>query len=261
MSVKVFASLTETADYARRAKAPVSRESSDSFCGGDMETALRLCRNGDLSGVAASDKLLSKFEELAYDTERLVWIDDVCGSIPNVPAFVAGQPLAMRRRVKRSSEYGVIRVVVNLFASWSFSHEDIQRRGAAVLALARILSMRRPVELYVSFMSSLGEKDTAVLTRIDTAPLDLAHAAFAMTSPMFMRRVCFAIAEDMGGGSSFPPLRRGALAEIAAQAFGEGQTILVDGIRNSDAQVVADPQKWIIDRIRETAPEMLSDAA
>jgi len=262
LNTRVFRTLTDVANFAEKdGKNQSCARESDGFCGGTLEKSIRLTRDGDLSCVEPSNKLLSQFEKLAYQTVKRRWQDDIVGSTPNVQAFLAGSPMSMRRRVKVQSNFGVIRVILDLFASCAFSHEDIRKRGAAVLALTRILAMRRPVELYIGSSSKdyAAHQRTMWFARINTAPLDLAHAAFVMTDPLFLRRVGFVTKEAIGGESPFYPLDDGELAKLAHSAFGPCQTVLVPGIVSSGADVVADPQKWIIDRIKEAAPEMLRD--
>ncbi len=237
------------------------------WAGGTLSEALRKTREGDLAGVAASEALLAKFESLSFPTYRREWYNEVAGHVANVPAFLAGHPQAMRRRRRAENSAAPITVFVDLFASCAFTQEQITTRGAAVLALVRLLAMHRPVTLYAAFATTSysgrrshnGRTTACVAVKLDTAPLDLAHAAYVLTSPLFLRQVLFHVCEQTAPGTDpFPPLD-GALCDVAEEMLGAGTQILAMPGVVSD--VVRDPGKWIEERIREAAPEVLGETA
>lgn len=259
----LFDSPSELADWGQ-ANATKNQEwtqsSSRNFFGGDTaEMAYKKAREGDLSGVAASDALMTKFERFTFETGRKAWSDDVCGSIPNVPAFIAGHPLAMRRRTRQDSASAPVAIVADLTTSGGISAEQIAKRGAAILALVRILSSRRPVELWAGCMMDANRQDmSAVFCRIETSPLDLATAAYVMTSASFPRRLCYAIARKDGFSGGWPydshstPQKHGA-AMIAPAFAHVGQALYVPPIFYSDL-ATTDPEAWIEARLSELSP-------
>lgn len=259
--IPMFDDLSDLADHAT-VNADRAKE-SDRFAGGSLIQAVKFMREGDLSRVKSSNQLLDKFESLAFPTPARAWSDDVCGSIPNVPAFIAGHPLAMRRRIRQDNTAAPITVFVDLFASASFNHKQIERRGAAALALVRILSARRPVELYLGFSTANNKNELVCpIVKIDTAPLDLARGAFALVSPMFLRRPMFVAAYTHGGGGSLPayqgdlkaalaPIFSGSHLLICPRMFGNKQT-------PTDAWV--NPAAFIDKAIQEAAPELIEAA-
>jgi hypothetical protein len=225
-----------------------------------------------MEDVVGSDKMLDAFEA---DADTLVTltrptINDVVGSTPNIPAFLAGQPLCMRRRARDMSDRAPLCVIVDTAISAGISHETIRRRGAAILALVRLLSSRRALELWAGISMGTGEDSSwryssrsatgacHVYTRIDTAPLDLARAAFMLTHTAAPRVLGYGVAEmpPRGGNGRWPYNRNGALSEehfrdVARVAFPYLQEFLaVPGLYLTDP-LAKNPKQWIKDRLAE----------
>jgi hypothetical protein len=243
-------SLSEMADCVL-ARAKESGGAS-AWSGGltNAETA-RTMRGGDLSRVGPSDALLARFERFAFATPTKAWRRDVAGAVPNVPAFLAGHPQTMRRRVRLTSAGAPLAVIVDLTTSQGINARDIEKRGAAILALVRILSARRPVELWAgAFTGADGDRNgCAMFARIDTAPLDLARAAFAMVSPAYPRRALYALARTKGFSGGWPygsgDASRRFLESILKPAFpAMGDVLAIPAAHESDA-IHRDPVAWI----------------
>lgn len=173
----------------------------------NRERALDWLRGGDLSRVERSDAVLSMLEAInppahAFETQRAV-----VGGVPSVPDFLSGNPMNMRLRRRVQTQKAPINIVVDVCYSSVVDPATIERRGAAALALVRSLSAVRPVTLMVVTGWQMNGGET-ILTAydLDTAPLDLARAAYALTSPGFARYASFHCAEAMTGktGNSFP---------------------------------------------------------
>ena len=250
-TTRLFGDLTELAEYAAQER--FATRGGTAWSGGTLRECVRRTRDGDATLVAQSEALMAKFEGLVFPTHRREWVADVTGYVPNVPAHIAGHPASMRRRAKREAEAAPVAVFVDIFASSSFSHSDIMTRGAAVLALARILAGYRPIELYVAFASRRRDDNAAgcVAVKIDTAPLDLAHAAWALCGVGFLRQVMFSALEGVFPSNPFPPLRE-SISNIAAEMLPHGTDVIaVNGVVSD---VTSDPARWITERIREAAP-------
>ena len=159
----------------------------------EYNTSLAQVRAGDLSGVAASDALLDKIEAESFLSP--VWRTrlDVVGGVPNVPAYIAGQPLNMRRRERVLSEQGPLQVFASMELSADIEVDTMRKRGAAVLALVRLLSNARPVELWTCCSGGAQGYASHVLVRLDTAPLDLARVAHVLTCPSVTRGLGYAV--------------------------------------------------------------------
>lgn len=267
---RLFDSAGELADFARTNCANNGEwtNNASAWTGGDSsDSACRKAKSGDLAGVARSDALLERFERFAFETERQRWVDDVCGGFPNVPAFLSGHPLAMRRRIADKDGAAPLAVIVDLTTSAGISADTIEKRGAAILALVRLLTMRRPVELWAGVMTgATGNRNLCgVFCRLETAPLDLATAAYVMTSAGFPRAVCYPIAKTtaaFGGGWPYNDhtITKAHMREICAAAFHHASDTLCIPPVHIDDQITRDPEGWIEARLAELAPTQLEAA-
>jgi hypothetical protein len=156
------------------------------------------CRSGDRARVAPSDKFMSQFEDLlGYVGTKFETQNTITGGAPNVGAFLAGNPMNMRSRRRIESEQAPLNIVVDVVSSGGIDASVLEKRGAAILALVRILSAKRPVSLYIG-AAGLPERDDnklssrAVAFKVDSAPLDLARAAHVICHPGVARKICLA---------------------------------------------------------------------
>ena len=158
---------------------------------------------GDNRLTARSDKMLTEIEAasplaaIARET-----IATVSGGAVNVAAHLAGSPVPMRRRVKVEAP-APLKIVVDVGASATLSNEIIERRGVAVLALLRLLvSAGHAIEVYTVHANgnAADGSDTGfAFMRLETSPLDVARAAWVLSSPGFGRYIGYAASSTMGG--------------------------------------------------------------
>jgi hypothetical protein len=166
---------------------------------GNVGTAesLRRAQSGDFSLVAESDALVAKLEDQIIRTKKWRNIDDVVGSLPNVPAYLAGVPQSMRRRTREDRDDAPITVFVDLTSSAGIGSREVMLRGTTVLAFARLLTEHRAVTLWAGVALG-GPSSSTVAWRIDTAPMDLARAAHLLCSTSMSRGVGYALATAFG---------------------------------------------------------------
>jgi hypothetical protein len=222
-----------------------------------FEEAIKRTHTGDSALVAQSDALISQLEDQIVHTLKWRNVDDVVGAITNVPAFLAGVPQCMRRRQRTARDDAPVVIFMDLTSSGGISAQDLLKRGTAILAFARMLSDHRTVELWGGV--SLGEGrygDTAwsntVGWKIDTAPLDLARAAFLLASPAIARGIGYALGEETsqkgswGGSWSFGDHSAHVRTqeERLRRALGNSEVLLVPSIYLNDP-LVRDPVGWI----------------
>lgn len=145
--------------------------------------------------IAASDRMMTELEDLTnVKSSKFIVIDDVAGAVPNVPAYLAGHPLTMRRRQRTQSDQAPLMMFVDTAPSAAITPAQMRKKGVAVLALVRLLSMTRPVQLFVGDQTgnpNSNKKLQGIYTRLDTAPLDLARSAFALCGAAYARSSCF----------------------------------------------------------------------
>lgn len=228
--------------------------------------AVRRSHAGDMARVAPSDALLARFERFGFAAPRRAWINDVTGAIPDVPAYLAGHPLAMRRRVKVTDTAAPLAIVVDLSSSQGVRAHDLEKRGAAILALVRIMSARRPVELWAGCaLDANGGKNASVcLARIDTAPLDLARAAFVLVGASFPRHICYGLGKGLDGfGGGWPygshTISREMLRDMIAPAFPHVSDMLCVPAAHADDNIHKNPEAWIESKLAEL--EVKAEAA
>ncbi len=234
-----------------------------SFTGNkDTVGAIAALTEGDMSAVSKSDALLSKLEDFIHITaSKFMIVDDVAGAVPNVPAYLAGHPLTMRRRQRTQSEQAPLTLVLDTCVSAGITPNQIMERGVAILAMVRALSAVRPIELYIGWTLGMygtrpdGAKGSdcanSGFVRIDTAPLDLARSCYALTHPSFLRVFGFEYGGNaMDGNTRSIPwgfndstLVRLALPDLAKVAFGEN-ALVIPGMHFEDKSK-NDPLVWL----------------
>lgn len=207
---RVFETQREYADHVEK----MNPERINRFCSfpdgwtgcNSRARLLQWLSEGRAELVARSDEFLSEFDTLQFVTARSAIVPSVSGGAPNVGAFLAGSPVAMRMRVKTVSDVAPLRIVADSAASGDVSKEALEKRGAAILAIVRMLSAVRPVELYLGTSNYFADgrrmtRDDAVyeLVRIDTAPLDLIRAAYLLTDVSATRVALYATGAELSG--------------------------------------------------------------
>lgn len=215
--------------------------------------SLKCLREGDLSGVAKSDKLLSEIELLVPMSKAYITRNDVVGAVPNVPEFISGNPYCMRRRVRTASNTAPLSVFVDLPAQASISAATMAKRGAAMLALVRLLTNTRPVELWAACPIGGHKVRATALIRIDTSPLDLARAAHILTHASVSRALGFSVLDHtfLGGswGGGFPlgdlEQHKQTAVETYRQVVSPGSDVLYIPPANKTDASLNEPVTWL----------------
>lgn len=220
-----------------------------SWHGDTIENMRRKSETGDNSLVKESDRFLTMIEDQIPVSQGWRAIDDVVGGVPNVPAFLAGHPMHMRRRVRVAKESAPLTVFADLTSSASISAKDVGRRAVVLLALVRLLVEHRPVELWVGTAKGMGRGSGCAAWRIDTAPLDLARSAYHIGSAAMARGFGYGMTDSLfrTGGHwpfhSFEMHKRTAVERLRG-VFGFGDVLYVPPIFEADP-LVADPVGWL----------------
>jgi hypothetical protein len=255
-ATNTYAICDSIGDYATLTNGHCRQRSGDSWLGGmGGEQSTKCLREGDMAGAALADDYLTKVESLvAFETHTWRVIHDVTGGVPNVPAYLAGHPLNMRRRQRQVNEQGPLAVVVDLTSSAGVNASDVRKRGCAILALVRALTGLRPVELWA--VVGLGEHGSAceILTRIDTTPLDLARAAHMLTHPSVSRGLGYGYLHHVhasGGGWNFGDIdlqRQTARESLMRVMHPSADVLYIAPIFVKD-RAISDPVAWLKDML------------
>lgn len=205
---------------------------------------------GDNSLVKESDDFLKQIEDQVPISRGWKNIDDVVGAVPNIPAYLAGHPQCMRRRQRTMKENAPLVIYMDLTTSAMISARDVRKRGVTLLALVRQLVEHRSVELWVgASLGRYGGGSGTVTWRIDTAPLDLARAAFYISATVMARGFGYSICNKVLETSGTWPFNNFELHKQTAKerlgAVFPGQEILyVPPIIGFD-ELVSKPVEWI----------------
>ena len=216
--------------------------------------AILAARNGHQPSVASSDEYMGKFEELAFQARKWTTVDAVAGGAPNVGAYLAGSPVSMRRRQRVMNDFAPLTIFLDVVSSGGISAEYLKKRGAAVLALVRMLGATRPVQLYA--VGGLGGRRNGYIMVKMPEVADLGRSAFMMAHPAAARGMLYACAhrveEGVKGSWAFHSVeayRHNGL-KIYAEAIGapEADCLYVPPPYLGEQDLV--PEKWL--------PEMLA---
>ena len=195
------------------------------------EQAIHACHTGDLTLVPKSDEYLAKLEALVPVTKAWRTINNVVGAVPNVPAYLAGNPYNMRLRQRTVSPLAPLSIVLNVASSAGIYTDILHKRGAMLLALVRLLTNVRPVTLYIGTGVHKEGKNKIVMCRADTAPLDLARVAYMLVCSSFSRGLCYGLANakahTVGGDGKGV---NGDGAEIMRPYIGDNECLFINSM-------------------------------
>ncbi len=229
--------------------------------GGNSAQIAERCKKGDASIVPASDALLSEMSAYTMTTARRGYLMDVAGAVPSVPAYLSGNPLNMRRRVKTQDEYAPLAIIYDPTCSANIKPSQIFDRGIVVLALVRALAGLRPIELWVAggLDADSGKNGGYFAARVETAPLDLARAAWMLTSADFPRGVAYGvIKQQFNARGAWPYGNHQAslginFRDIVLQAFPHVSDVLAIPAIHSSDELLTNPKSWLKRTFNELA--------
>lgn len=225
---------------------PESREfrtmqDKKSWTGESIAESLSFLQNGNASLVPEAEKMLEKLIA-EIPVSRVDWQNDICGCMPDVPAFLSGVPENMRARVVRQTETAPIKIYVNLASSVSVDYKLLIKRGIALLALVLQLQKFRQVEVY-----TYCDLDGYVtIIKQQTSPIQLSEICYTLTSQGFTRGLCYAMSESLAG--RYLPGRCLDVSEERG-VCGAAEKDLVLGMCQWNSPIIEDPVKWINDTI------------
>lgn len=226
---------------------------------------------GDLSIVESAQRILSKIQT-EINIPASTWVDDVAGFFPCVPEALSGDPECMRQTEDQQSNTTPLNIFVDLATSAGLTPEQIMRRGCAVLALVMALTAIRPVSLRVGCLmgsnaeasgQKKGDRWCAVSTVIDTQPLDLARAAWALTDAGCPRRLFYGIGDTIGFDGNWPEFRGIPYGDVqcpkhvqrATEIFAlDGETLYIPPMCVIDHEIemmIKRPTQWVNKKIAE----------
>ena len=230
------------------------RAGSEQWWGGmTYDQSLLALRHGDLSGVAASDALLREMEALIPVSRSWRSINSVTGACPNVPQYLAGNPYNMRLKRRCTTATAPLSIFVELVASAGIDAKTCLKRGAAMLALVRMLANLRPVELWCVIAIGQRNSRSSLCVRLDTAPLDLARSAHVFTHPSVFRALGYKSLQNefysRGWNGDWPFGDHGLHVRTAAESYRRllrpGSDVLFIPPVHLNDLYLTQPAKWL----------------
>jgi hypothetical protein len=238
---------------------------------GDLSMAEACDRaiSGDTKLAAIGDKYLSDIEgQLVWPSRRIERVAGPVGTSLHFGNYLAGTPDVLYRHREAENDLAPLTIVMDTM-SWSgITNQQLQMRGAALLALTRYLADKRAVTLYIAGTTLQSdchsglprEQNSIALVKLDTAPLSVAHAAFMMVSPSSHRKLIWAGTvlphRGLRENSSWPffdrdgtgaPAKTGRIIQAALGLKPEDTLYIPYARRPGDME--DDPVAWVVDKI------------
>ena len=239
------------------------RAASDWTSGEGQADALRYCRDGNAQHVPAAQALLDSIDgQLSLD--RAVWQPSAAGAYPIVPEAIMGMPEPMRRRTVETDTSTPVRMWVCLTSSATVPTDVLVRRATAALALAMTLAAERPLELWTLNFGARRSSDVVAAVRLNTAPLNLSEACYALTSQGFCRGLGYAFMRQHGFNGKWPQefhnSESGYLDRLRRRLGGGPADVMLAPYNTArDAIMGSDPVRWINETIATVRATLDSD--
>lgn len=219
-----------------------------------FDSALTKMTQGDDSYATMADELLEKISDVTEGVPQRVWSASPYGAYPVVPEYLMDSPTPMRM-LSSQGDVSPVKVVVSTTCSGGISKETMTARGTAILALVMKLQQIRPVELYLLAEGNhQGTKDLFVMIRVDTKPLSIAHACFAMANVGFARQLTYAWMTHYHGWTGGWPVnyRRGNYATIVRAECGiEPEDLWIPSSYLHDSELIYNPVQWVNSQLKK----------
>jgi hypothetical protein len=169
------------------------------------DDALAACLLGSVDNVELIRAEREKAERINVQTLIPQWERDLCGSLPDVGAAVAGDPVSMRRLVNVPTDTRPVRIFVGMASSCTFSADQLAKRGALISALALQLQRTRSVDVYAvnSGRDSRVNYDWSILVKLPK-PLCMADLSYWLCSQASVRGLLYAYEKCFTGDLSWP---------------------------------------------------------
>jgi len=213
--------------------------------------------HGRLEGMTEAEEMIDQINAENVTSCQQSFIPNVAGALPIVPAAIAGSPFSMLQKVDLVSMSAPIRIFASCATSWGVSASDLSKRGAAILALILKLQEVKPVELYVIGELEGNSKNggSAIpCVKIEATPLDTTAASYALTSPAFLRHLCFELTGSEGFNGQWAyrenPQDKKFQDKIKAELGCTENDLYIRGGHSTD-QAITDPATWVQDRLNE----------
>lgn len=145
---------------------------------------------------------LDKLSPQIGTSDRPAWVPHVMGQRVSVPAYLAGNPMSMRRKVRQATESRHVAIYADLVSSIGIGASDLLARGTTILALLESLQRQNvacDVFALIPTHAANADGELIQVIRLESRPLDLSTSGFALAHPAFVRNVGYGYAERRHG--------------------------------------------------------------
>jgi hypothetical protein len=241
------------------AEAPADKKAkrgNDWYGNQSWEQARKSVIEGYLDVVPKANTLIEKLAGASIELDQAQWELSMAGAFPCVPAYLADAPEAMFRQVQVKTETAPVRIFASVCCSAGVDAETLEARGVTILALCMKLTSIRPVELYVyaDMGGRSGGKGHAIMpcVKVETSPLDLSTATYALSHAAFLRQLCFSWAYPKGWDGAWAwgssPTDADSIRQTSeALGVGEHDLLIPGGYLNDP--LITRPVEWINEQI------------
>ena len=204
--INMFDNLTDLSQYLTSKKRKKGRDKSSesgsySFTGtSSYEEAFNLFKYGDeeLYKKFKDEKAKIKIDELLGNAvRRQKYVNRNYGCVPNVPAYLIGNPLNMINTEIGRISHKVINIFLSIGVPFHIDKEEITRRGLIYLTVIDLLEKAGyRCNLYAGVTTSQSRAEYMyVRIKTDREPLNLKKLVFPLAHPSMLRRIYFRWAE------------------------------------------------------------------
>lgn len=199
--------LWEVADFLKKprhqsylSRSMYGRATNELHGGLTFEGAIRTAQEGWHDGVELVHDLMSGVPLLENMVGVADWRYDACGEMPDVPRYVSGDPLHMRRRTRQSGSRPIIHIVVNTALVGGSTPTQQTNYGVALCGLIDWLEAKgKRVELDRVGVVDDGLRRTMQGWKVKRATdaLDLPAVVFALAHMASHRHLVWGMRERM----------------------------------------------------------------
>ncbi len=239
---------------------PTRMSSPTSWCGPiSYDRSVELCIIGEDTIVPRAAAILDMIDA-AVEVPARAWNPSVYGAYPCVPEFLAGAPDCMRRLSPQVSDVSPVNILVATDPACGVTHEMMVTRGVAIIALVMKLSQLRPVKLSLvseNVCNWDGTGEYLLVVDINTQPIDLATACFAIAGSSFARHLAFSVTAHNGHSVAWPvdhdtPRWEPHLRQIGL--LGQDD-IFIPAARFEHQEMYTAPVAWVNAQVRRLTQE------
>lgn len=269
ITMHVFDSPEELAEYHSGIDKAWDASYDKHWGGGVSADCAKVLVNGDTSNLAKAQEILDKLEVSDLLTNNITVLENaVAGFVPNVAAYIAGQPETMfdLQQQEQPNVNAPIRVFIETTVSSGISHQQLLARGIATLAFVMAMNTIRPVELYTisAVMDNNRSATYGYAVKLASHPLDLARAVWMLTSPGFARAIMFSTCSHMSKTMcTFGPWpfnsdpTKDEYVDMMRRTFDmQPEDIYIKGGYLFDHDMLNDPIKWVNDMVKQHSVEV-----